>query len=120
LSSDILTCRCRHCGLSFPYLKSDAGATAECPNCRGSVVLPGHLQGVATKRKSRVNTRAGVALEVGGFALMIWYPIGTIIGPVLIFFGWRRNNSLRCSNCGQPTNSKATQCPKCRAAFSSD
>jgi predicted amidophosphoribosyltransferase len=120
LSSDILTCRCRHCGKTFPYLRSDAGATAECPNCRNSVVLPGHLQGVATKRKTRINTRYGVAMEIAGFLLLLWYPIGTVIGPILVFFGWRKNNALRCSNCNEPTNVAATQCSKCRAAFSSE
>jgi hypothetical protein len=88
--------------------------------CRGSVVLPGNLQGVATKRKSRVNTRIGLVMEVGGFLLFIWWPIGTIIGSALIFFGWRKNMALRCSNCEEPTNPAATKCSKCRAAFSSD
>jgi hypothetical protein len=83
-------------------------------------VLPGNLQGVATKRKSRVNTRQGVTLEILGFLLMLWYPIGTILGPVLIVFGWRRNNALRCSNCDEPTTAAATRCAKCRAAFSSE
>ena len=83
-------------------------------------MLPGHLQGVATKRKTRVNTRYGVAMEIVGFLLLLWYPIGTVIGPILVFFGWRKNNALRCSNCNEPTTAAATQCPKCRAAFSSD
>jgi hypothetical protein len=120
LSSDILTCRCRHCGKSFPYLRADAGAAAECPECHGAVVLPGKLQGIATKKKSRLNTREGVAMEVVGFLFLLWYPIGTCIGPVLVFFGWRKNNALRCSNCEAPTNAKATRCSKCRAAFSSE
>jgi hypothetical protein len=98
----------------------EAGANAECPECHGAVVLPGKLQGIASKKKSRVNTRQGVALEIVGFLLMLWYPIGTILGPVLIIFGWRKNNSLRCSNCDQATNAKATRCSKCRAAFSSE
>jgi Zn finger protein HypA/HybF involved in hydrogenase expression len=119
-SSDILTCRCRHCGNTFQYVRSDAGANAECPMCRGSVVLPGHLQGVATKRKARVNTRIGLAMEIGGFLLFIWWPIGTIAGAALIFFGWRKNMALRCSNCEEPTTAAATKCSKCHAAFSSD
>jgi hypothetical protein len=120
LSSDILTCRCRHCGKSFPYLRSDAGATAECPECRNSVVLPGNLQGIATKKKTRVNTREGLAMEIGGFLLLLWYPVGTVIGPVLVFFGWKKNNALRCSSCEALTDAAATRCAKCRAAFSSD
>jgi hypothetical protein len=101
-------------------LRADAGATAECPECHGTVILPGHLQGVATKRKARVNTRLGLAMEIAGFLFLVWYPIGTIIGPILVFFGWRKNNSLRCSNCDEPTTTAATKCAKCRAAFSSE
>jgi DNA-directed RNA polymerase subunit RPC12/RpoP len=120
LSSDILTCRCRHCGKTFPYLRSEAGANAECPECRGSVVLPGKLQGIATKKKARINTRDGLTLEIGGFLLMLWYPFGTIVGPGLIFWGWKKNNALRCSNCNELADAAATKCSKCRAAFSSD
>jgi hypothetical protein len=98
----------------------EAGANAECPECHGPVVLPGKLQGIATKKKTRVNTREGLAMEVVGFFLMLWYPIGTVAGPALIFFGWRKNNALRCSNCDQTTDRKATRCSKCRAAFSSE
>jgi hypothetical protein len=59
-------------------------------------------------------------MEIAGFLLLLWYPIGTVIGPILVFFGWRKNNALRCSNCNEPTNAAATQCSKCRAAFSSE
>jgi hypothetical protein len=120
LSSDILTCRCRHCGKTFPYLKQEAGVTAECPECRNSVQLPGKLQGIATKRRVRVLSVPGILMEISGFLLMAWYPIGTIAGPALILVGWRNGNRLRCSNCDEPTDARATRCAKCRAAFSSD
>jgi hypothetical protein len=83
-------------------------------------MLPGRLEGIATKRKARVNTRAGLAMELVGFLLLIWYPFGTILGPILVFLGWRKNNALRCSNCDEPTNAAATRCSKCRATFSSE
>ena len=83
-------------------------------------MLPGNLQGIATKKKTRVNTREGLAMEIGGFLLLLWYPVGTVIGPVLVFFGWKKNNALRCSNCDAPTDLKTTRCGKCRATFSSE
>ena len=59
-------------------------------------------------------------MEIGGFLLLVWYPIGTVLGAILVFFGWRNNNSLRCSNCEEPTTIASTRCAKCRAAFSSE
>lgn len=120
VSSDILTCRCRHCGKTFPYLRSDAGTTVECPECRNSVLLPGKLATIATKQKGRVTSPLGLFFEIGGFLLMVWFPIGTLIGFILVIIGWRRSYSLRCSNCEEPTSASAARCRKCRAAFSSD
>jgi hypothetical protein len=121
VSSDILTCRCRFCGKSFPYLRQDAGATAECPECHNSVLLPGKLQGVATKRRGRVNSPPGLAMEVGGALLLFfWFPIGAAFGVVLISLGWRKNSVLRCSNCEGVTSKEAARCAKCGAAFSSE
>lgn len=120
LSSDILTCRCRYCGKTFPYLRSDAGAQMECPECHNSVQLPGNLQNLATKRRSRVTSIPGLILEIGGFLLMFWFPIGTVIGLVMVVIGFRQSYALRCSNCETPTLPSATRCAKCHAVFSSD
>lgn len=92
----------------------------ECPGCHNSVQLPGHLQGLATKRKSRILSIPGLILEIGGFLLMFWYPIGTVAGLVLVIIGFKQSYALRCSNCEQPTTPKSNRCSNCRAAFSSE
>lgn len=121
VGTDIMTCRCRHCGTTFPYLRSDAGAQAECPDCRNSVLLPGKLQGLATKRTRRKSTVPTLMMEVGGFLLMfVLFPYGMILGIVLVAIGWKNSSVLQCSNCEAPTNKESTRCGKCRAAFSSD
>ncbi len=120
MSGDTLTCRCRHCGKTFSYLRSDAGAQMDCPECAHSVLLPGRLRSLATKQKRRVTSIPGLILEIGGFLLMLWYPFGTVAGPVLVAIGWNGSVSLRCSNCDQPASREAAQCAGCRAAFSSD
>jgi hypothetical protein len=120
LITDVLTCRCRHCGKNFPYLRSDAGATAECPDCGNTVLLPGNLQKLATRRKSRVLSVPGLILEIGGFLLLFWFPLGSIAGPFLIYIGFKQSYGLRCSNCEAPTTPGAARCSKCRSSFSSD
>jgi hypothetical protein len=120
VSSDVLTCRCRFCGKSFPYLRQDAGIQAECPECHNSVMLPGKLQGLATKRRGRLNSIPGLILEVGGALLLFWFPIGSALGVVLISIGWRHNTVLKCSNCEGLTTKEASRCAKCGAAFSSE
>jgi Zn finger protein HypA/HybF involved in hydrogenase expression len=120
LSSDILTCRCRHCGQNFPYLRSDAGHEKECPECHNNVHLPGSLASIATKQRRRINSTPTLILEIGGCLLTFWFPIGTVIGIIMVVIGWRKSNALRCSSCEAPAAAAATRCPNCRAAFSSD
>jgi uncharacterized paraquat-inducible protein A len=120
LSSDILTCRCRHCGNTFPYPRSSAGATAECPECHKSVQLPGRLASVATKRRSRITSVPGLILEIGGFLVMLWFPLGTIAGLVFVIIGFKQSYALRCSNCETPAAREASRCGNCRAAFTSE
>jgi hypothetical protein len=120
VSSDVLTCRCRHCGANFPYLRIDSGAAAECPMCRGNVVLPGNLQAIAGKRRGRVNEVRNLVFEVGGFLLLFWYPIGSIVGAGLIAVGWKKSRVWRCSNCEEITTDAATKCAYCKSVFTSE
>ncbi len=96
----------------------DVGLQINCPRCRKEITLPGRLQTVATKNRSRKNTPAGIALEILGFFLLMFYPIGTIIGVPVIYAGWRKSNYWSCSNCGHPLKSKeARSCSHCRAVL---
>jgi hypothetical protein len=120
LSSDILTCRCRHCGANFQYLRREAGSPAECPECRKPLTLPGNLQGIAGKRRGRVNHVSNLSLEIGGLLLMFWYPYGVIIGLILVAIGWWKARVWRCSNCEQIVSATSTRCPHCRSVFTSE
>jgi len=94
--------------------------TAECPACQGTVLLPGNLQGLASRRKARVVSVPGLVLEIGGFLLLFWFPLGTIAGPFLIYIGFKQSSAIRCSNCDAVTTPGAARCSNCRALFSSD
>ncbi|MGZ8939482.1 MAG: hypothetical protein ACXW32_09760 [Limisphaerales bacterium] len=98
------------------------GADARCSNCGQTIRLPGKLETVAAIRRARRMDRAGLAMELGGFAAMFFYfPFGMIAGATLLFFGWRKTNALVCSNCHTIVLSrKVTKCPGCRSKFGSD
>jgi Zn finger protein HypA/HybF involved in hydrogenase expression len=118
----VFNCRCRHCGYQIAYTSENVGADANCPNCGQTVRLPGKLETVAAIRRARRTDRAGLAMEIGGFAAMFFYfPFGMIAGATLVFFGWRKTNALVCSNCNTVLPSrKLPKCPGCKSKFGSD
>jgi hypothetical protein len=101
-------------------LRYAAGSSAECPECRNSVILPGNLQGIAGKRPGRLNNPQNLSMEIGGFLLLFWFPIGSVIGAVLITIGWWKSRCWRCTNCEQITAENATRCPQCGSVFTSE
>jgi hypothetical protein len=120
VSNDILTCRCRHCGANFPYLRIDAGCAGECPECRKAITLPGNLQGIAAKRRGRINEMRNLIPEIGGLLLLFWYPIGSAVGVALIGYGWWKSRVWRCSNCEEIVKETDARCPFCKSAFASE
>lgn len=62
----------------------------------------------------------GLLLEIGGALLLFWYPIGTVIGAILLAVGWHKSNVWLCTGCEGATTKQATRCRSCGAAFSSE
>lgn len=121
MAADTLVCRCRFCARTFNYAASEAGCQANCPHCSQPVLLPGRLQLITVRKRERVNSLSTIAMEVGGFVLMIFYPFGTVLGVVLVIAGWRRSHKLRCGNCEHVlTKPGLLKCPGCKAQFSSE
>ena len=57
-------------------------------------------------------------MEIGGFALMLWFPIGTVAGFILVVIGWRQSHRLSCTSCEAPlAKAEAARCPHCHAVF---
>ncbi|MGV3773018.1 MAG: hypothetical protein ACO1QB_08960 [Verrucomicrobiales bacterium] len=121
MAADTLICRCRFCSRTFSYESAEAGCQANCPHCHQPVLLPGHLQLITVKKVERINSFPTLAMEIGGFILMIFYPFGTILGIVLVITGWRQSYKLRCGNCDAViNNADQEKCPKCKARFASE
>lgn len=118
VSQSILNGRCRRCGKVFPYPATSAGSQMECPFCGNSVLLTGHAQAVASKRRMRQTSPLGLALEIAGFVLLMVFPLGTITGIVLIVIGWRQSYVVQCGHCEAVLPSAEVQsCPRCHVPF---
>ncbi|HEX7861339.1 MAG TPA: hypothetical protein VF773_13485 [Verrucomicrobiae bacterium] len=122
MHATVFNCRCRHCGYQIAYTSDNVGADANCPNCRNIIRYPGKLETVAAVRRSRNWNRSGLAMELGGFASMFFFfPFGMIAGATLVYFGWRKSNSLVCSNCNTIVSSRQSlKCPGCKSKFGSE
>ena len=83
-------------------------------------MLPGNLQGIAGKRRGRVNHFSNLSMEIGGLLLLFWYPIGSVVGTILIVIGWWKSRVWRCTNCEEITGEKAVRCANCGSVFTSE
>ena len=64
------------------------------------------------------NGGAGMVLQVLGFILLFLFPIGTVIGIVLLICGSSLSKKLICSDCGNKIEDKGVKlCPVCKASF---
>lgn len=122
MHASLFNCRCRHCGYQISYTSDNVGADIDCSNCLQTIRLPGKLETVAAIRRARRADRAGLAMEIGGFASMFFlFPYGMIAGATLVYFGWRKTNALVCSNCHTIVSKRTVEkCPGCRSKFSSE
>lgn len=122
MHATVFNCRCRHCGYQIAYTSDNVGADARCPNCGNTIRYPGKLETVAAIQRARRTDHLGLAMEIGGFASMFFlFPYGIIVGATLVYFGWRKNSMLICSNCHSVIPSRqSTKCPGCKSRFGSE
>lgn len=121
MNGSVLVTHCRQCGMNVSYVVESAGGTAPCPRCGGDVHLPGHAQVIAPRVWRRRTSPPGLAMEIGGFLLLMWFPIGTILGFVLIVVGYRQSRRLVCGNCERDLpNETLRRCPSCKSALADE
>lgn len=122
MQATVFNCRCRHCGYQVAYTSDNVGADVRCPNCGNTIRLPGKLQTMAAIRRARRSDRLGMAMEIGGFVSMFFFPpYGLFIGGALVYFGWRKTSALVCSNCNTLVPSRtAVKCVGCKSKFGSE
>jgi rubrerythrin len=68
----------------------------------------------------RKNEMAGVgcAIQGIGLALLLWWPIGTILGLVLLVYGSMRACYYVCGHCGNRIADKGVKmCPVCKSVL---
>jgi hypothetical protein len=114
-----MTCKCRYCGNLLCYASEDVGRDVQCSRCSQTIRLPGKLQSLASIRRVRRKNLAGIAMELGGFGLMLFlFPWGLMAGIVVVYLGWRKSTILSCTQCAaQVAHKDVAACPNCRARF---
>jgi hypothetical protein len=122
---------CVHCGGGMEYPSELQGEKIVCPHCNTLTTLgqpitpppvPAYHPGLYSKRatiKTKSEFIGGGCVVQGIGILVIWiFPIGTIVGIVLLLLGSRMALKTICSNCGNPvSNKRVTICPTCHAQF---
>lgn len=69
------------------------------------------------KRKSEF-AGAGAVVQLVGFILLFFFPIGTIAGVFLLVIGHNMSRTWSCSACGNKLDSdKVMTCPTCHSSF---
>lgn len=57
----------------------------------------------------------GCLFQGVGLVLLFWFPFGTIMGVILLFYGSFRSIVLKCGDCGNTVERGAKLCPTCKA-----
>lgn len=121
MSGPGLTIRCPGCAADVPYDSGSAGRVVRCALCGGDVLIPKRSQGIALRVRRRRTSPMGLCLEVGGFLLLMWFPIGTVVGFVLLVIGHRQSRALVCGQCESDLpNADAARCPHCKSALADE
>lgn len=67
----------------------------------------------------RQTSGTGIILELLGFILLFFFPIGTIIGIAFLVYGFNQSKKNVCSECGNKVDDRDVKiCPVCKASFS--
>ena len=114
---------CPNCGIERKSLSTPCSV---CGAVRQEqTILPKIEQPEATRntrtakiKRKRKTSAVGILLELVGLILLFLFPIGTLIGIILLVVGGRQSLQLVCSECGNPVNSKDVKlCPVCKAVL---
>lgn len=66
----------------------------------------------------RQTSGAGLALELVGFILLFFFPLGTVFGIAFLIYGFSTSKKNVCSKCGNKIEDKDVKiCPVCKASF---
>lgn len=93
--------------------KEVSDKAGSCPHCGVQLQAPQIIK-AKLKRKSEF-AGTGCVLQGLGLVLLFFFPIGTIIGVVLLLVGSSKSVFWACSNCGNRLNRGVKQCPACTA-----
>lgn len=76
--------------------------------------------GIVYAKKKHKSEFAGIGCVIQGLGLVLlfFFPIGTIIGAVLLLVGSTMSIKLICSSCGNIVEKTAKICPTCKSNFS--
>lgn len=66
-------------------------------------------------RRVSSNTCSGCLLYALGFLLIFAFPVGTIIGVLLIIMGHSISSRNICGNCGNSIEETSRICPVCKS-----
>lgn len=72
---------------------------------------------MAKKKHARHMSAPGCLLEIVGLFALFIFPIGTVIGIILLIVGARMTYQLVCSECGNKIIRTSKLCPACRTEF---
>lgn len=111
---------CQKCGTSLKVqVQSSGGAVpsgslvAEDP---ASPVKPTGTQFAQKKTKSEF-AGTGCVIQAIGLVLLFLFPIGTIVGIILLVYGSMKSVKRVCSRCGNTVESSSKICPHCKSVF---
>jgi len=77
------------------------------------VIQPG---GSARIERARRTNLGGLAIEVLGLCLLLFWPLGTLVGLILLVAGHQASKAWRCGACRNfVADSKVRICASCRA-----
>ncbi len=72
---------------------------------------------MAKKKKKSEFLGVGCLIEAVGLVLLFLFPIGTIIGVILLVVGSRYSYKYVCSECGNKVEKTSKICPHCNVKF---
>jgi predicted RNA-binding Zn-ribbon protein involved in translation (DUF1610 family) len=127
----VAVCSCLYCGQQIEFQVENAGVVVPCPQCGKNVGLRMELPAVpgetrlsdeatpATIKSKTEFAGVGAAIQaVGLLSCFIAFPVGIIVGVMLIVIGARMAIRLFCSNCGNRVeNREVKMCAVCHTTF---